>query len=203
VLYQGQTSIVPVECVYGIVEVKSKLSKSELIDAMGKIEPFKRLAPLDPSVVRTREYVTVERRSRPCGIAFRFALDRNSLGSLAENYTAEHARIHDVNYYTNLGVVLGEGLIHYEKADLDVGEKSLLLDTDELVDLILLIQKRVRNREPGPEIILRVNQDKAGELTFGRFFVYLLIMLSRMKVAVPDFGLYLDPKSSPMIVRES
>jgi hypothetical protein len=106
VLYQGQTSIVPVECVYGIVEVKSKLSKSELIDAMGKIEPFKRLAPLDPSVVRTREYVTVERRSRPCGIAFGFALDRNSLGSLAENYTAAHARIHDVNYYTNLGLFL-------------------------------------------------------------------------------------------------
>src|SRR6266542_7018437 len=36
--YQGRTAILPVEDIYGIIEVKSKLAKDDLVDAMRKIE---------------------------------------------------------------------------------------------------------------------------------------------------------------------
>lgn len=203
VLYHGRTAILPIEGVYGIIEVKSRLSKAELVDAMKKIESFKNLAPRDLSVVRTREYMTVDRPSRPFGAVFGFALDGNSLASLAKNYADDHGRIHDVNFFTNLVCVLGTGLIHYVKADLEAAQRTLLLDTDEFVDLVLLAEKRRRNGEEEPDVFMSIKSDIAGELSFGRFFVYLLIMLSRLKVGVPDLGLYLDSEANPMIVRES
>ncbi|HEX3640769.1 MAG TPA: DUF6602 domain-containing protein, partial [Ktedonobacteraceae bacterium] len=45
VLYSQHTAVLPIEGVYGIIEVKSKLSKSEFLDDIGKIEQFKHLAP--------------------------------------------------------------------------------------------------------------------------------------------------------------
>ena len=61
VLFKGKTAVVPIESVYGIIEVKSSLSKTELLDTLAKIQAFKRLAPRDLSVIQTREYVTVHR----------------------------------------------------------------------------------------------------------------------------------------------
>lgn len=203
VLFSGNTLILPVEGVYGIVEVKSHLSKQELVDAMTKIESFKRLAPRDLSLVETREYITLHRPSRPFGAVFSYSLAGNSLESLAANFLECHARIHDVNYFTNLACVLGTGLVHYEKADLGTGQKSLLLSTDEFVDIVLLAEKRQRTGEPPPEVHVRVIADAAADKSFGRFFVYLLILLSRMKVGVPDLGRYLDSDLPQQIVRES
>ena len=170
---------------------------------MQKIESFKRLASQDLSVIRTREYVTVHRPSRPFGAVFAYELRGNSLPSLTANYAAEHVRIHDVNYFTNMVCVLGTGLIHSEKADLTIGEKTPLLDTDELVDLVVLAHKRARLGEPLPEIVIRPVSDSLGERSFGRFFVYLLIMLARLKLNVPDLGRYLDPELPMQIFRES
>ena len=68
VLYEEDTAVLPVEGVYGIIEVKSRLPKPELLDAARKVESFKRLAPRELSVISTREYVTVHRPSRPFGI---------------------------------------------------------------------------------------------------------------------------------------
>lgn len=203
VLYQGRTAVVPIEGVYGIIELKSRLSKAELVNAMQKLEAFKRLAPRDLSVIRTREYVTVHRPSRPFGIVVGFALADNSLDSLRANVAEEHARIHNVDYFTNLVAVLDEGVIHYERADLDAGEKSLLLDTDEFVELVLTAQKRERNNEPPLNVFTRLVADEAGDRTFGRLFVLLLIMLARLKLGVPDLGRYLDPDLPIQIVRES
>ncbi|STU59133.1 Uncharacterised protein [Klebsiella pneumoniae subsp. pneumoniae] len=84
VLYAGKTSILPVEGVYGIIEVKSTLSKSEFDDAANKITSFKKLAPRDLGVIATREYATVHRASRPFGIVFGFNISGNSLDSLKE-----------------------------------------------------------------------------------------------------------------------
>jgi len=39
--------------------------------------------------------------------------------------------------------------------------------------------------------------------TFGRFFVYLLIALERMRLGVADLGRYLDPDMPMAIRRES
>jgi hypothetical protein len=203
VLYRERTAVLPIEGVYGIVEVKSRLSKAELIDAMEKVESFKRLAPRDLSIIRTREYVTVHRPSRPFGIIFGFQLADNSLDSVRHNIEQGHASIHDVNFFTNLVCVAGSGLIHYEKVDLDRGEKTLLLDTDEFVEIVLTAHKRAANNEPPLEIYPRLVADPAQDRTFGRFFVYLLIMLSRLKLGVPDLGRYLDPDLPIQVVRES
>lgn len=203
VLFHSRTAVLPIEGVYGIIEVKSRLSKAELLDAMGKIEAFKRLAPRGLSVVRTREYVAVDRPSRPFGAIFGFELEGNSLNSLTQNFKEEHDRIHDVNFFTNLVCVLGGGLVHYQKDDLVAAQRTILLDTDEFVDLVMLFQKRRANGEDEPDVLTSIITDAAGDLAFGRFFVYLLLMLSRLKLGVPDLGRYLDPDSDPMIIRES
>ena len=44
---------------------------------------------------------------------------------------------------------------------------------------------------------------KADAETFGRFFVYLLIVLERMRLGVADLGRYLDPDMPMAIRRES
>jgi hypothetical protein len=203
VLYVEETSVLPVESVFGIVEVKSTLSKSEFVDAARKVEAFKRLAPRDLSVIETREYVTVHRPSRPFGIVLGYQLSDNSLDSLASNWKAENARIHDVNYFTNVVAVLGTGLLRFEAANVTRGEKAPLLGTDEFVQLVLTQNKRLQEKEPADEVYVRVVQEALGNNTFGRLFVYLLILLGRMRVGVPDLGRYLDPELPILVTRES
>lgn len=202
-LYADKTTILPIESVYGIIEVKSRLSKAEFSDASEKIEAFKRLAPRDLSVIQTREYMTVHRPSRPFGIIFAFDLADNSLDSLLTNWEERNREVHDVNYFENLVVVLGAGLLTLEMVDLTVGNKHVLLDTDEFVDHMLTEQKRTRNHEPPTEQLVRRIVERRGQETFGRFFVYLLITLERLRLGVTDLGRYLDPDLPFTIRRES
>lgn len=202
-LYADKTKILPIECVYGIIEVKSRLSKAEFVDASKKIEAFKRLAPRDLSVIETREYMTVHRPSRPFGMIFAFDLADNSLESLLTNWEERNREVHDVNYFENLVVILGAGLLTWEMADLAVGNKHLLLDTDEFVDHMLTEEKRARNDEPPTDRVVRQVVEARGQETFGRFFVYLLIALERLRLGVADLGRYLDPDLPFMIRRES
>lgn len=203
ILYSEHTAIVPIEGVFGVIEVKSSLSKPEFIAAARQIESFKRMAPRELGLIETREYVTLHRASRPFGIVLGFDLADNSLESLSKNWQELNTEIHDVNYFVNFVCVLGCGVLHYEKVNLSIGEKTLLLDTDEFVNLVLTAHKRGSNNEPQDEILLRVVIEKINDGTFGRFFVYLLILLSRMKLNVPDLGRYLDPELPMVVVRES
>jgi hypothetical protein len=98
---------------------------------------------------------------------------------------------------------LGSGLLRYEVVNLNRGTKELLVDTDQFVNLVLTAQKRAANNETSDEVVLRIAKEAAAERTFGRVFVYLLIMLERMKLSVPDLGRYLDPDLPNMITRES
>jgi Domain of unknown function (DUF6602) len=202
VLYSGATKVLPVEGVYGIIEVKSTMSKAEFVDASKKIEMFKRLAPRDLSVIQTREYVTLHRPSRPFGIVFGYSLGNNSLSSLALNFAERHKEVHDVNFLVNLLCVLGAGVIHLEKVDLPAGEKHLMLGTDELVDFILTEQQREEEGVTSGQLV-RTVQDELTSRTFGRFFVYLLTILERMRLGVVDLGQYLDPTLPPVVHRES
>ena len=202
-VYVGETTILPIEGVYGIIEVKSRLSKGELTDAVSKIKAFKDLAPRDLSVIQTRQYFTVHRPSRPFGIVFAYALDENSLESLQSNLEELHHGIHWVNCFANMVAVLGAGILRYEKVDFAAGEKHLLLDTDEFVALVETQQKRQRTNEPPLETGVRLIREETGSRTFGRFFVYLLIMLARLKLGVPDLAGYVDPSLPPTLQRES
>ena len=203
ILYSEKTSIVPMEGVYGVIEVKSSLSKAEFINAARQVESFKRLAPRDLGVIETRQYVTVHRPSRPFGIVVGFDFGGNSLESLKANWQELNSEIHDVNYFVNYLCVLGEGLLRYEKVNLSLGDKTLLIDTDEFVNLVLTQHKRAACKEEHDEILLRVVSENLKEGTFGRFFVYLLVLLSRMKVNAPDLAQYVDPDLPLTIVRES
>jgi len=203
VLYRGRTAVAPIESVYGIIEVKSTLSKQEFLDASGKIESFKRLAPRQLNLIQTRDDVTLHRPPRPFGIVLAYQLGDNSLNSLRQNWQAESDRIHDVNFFTNLIVVLGAGLLHYEVVNFSIGTRDMLLDTDQLVDLVSTVHKRDANKEPVDETLLRIVEVAAKDRTFGRFFVFLLMMLSRLRLSVPDLGRYYDPELPMLIVRES
>ena len=203
VLYSEKTAIIPIEGVFGIIEVKSSLSKAEFVGAARQIEAFKKLAPRELGVIETRDYVTVHRSSRPFGIIVAFDLASNSLESLSANWRELNAEIHNVNFFLNYFCVLGEGLVRYEKVNLSLGEKNLLIDTDEFVKLLQTQHKRANNNEPRDEIILRTVIESLNDATFGRFFVYLLVLLSRMRVNSPDLGQYIDPDLPPTVVKES
>lgn len=199
VLYAEDTAIIPIEGVYGIIEVKSQLSKAEFVSTAKKLRSFKELAPRDLSVIETREYVTMLRPSRPFGIVFGFDLADNSLSSLRANWEEVNTDVHDVNFFVNLIAVVGAGLLYYEHADLSAGKKSPLLDTDAFVALVM----KCKESEDAENQVLRVIEDAAGSQTFGRFFVLLLLMLQRMKLGVPDLGRYLDLDLPFLIHRES
>jgi len=202
-VFVGETTVLPIEGVYGIIEVKSRLSKGELVDASTKIRAFKELAPRDLSVIQTRQYITVHRPARPFGIVFAYGLGDNSLDSLQSNLEELNKGIHWVNYFVNMVAVLGAGILRYEKFDFAAGEKHLLLDTDEFVALVETQEKRQRNNEPLLETGVRLICEETGSRTFGRFFVYLLIMLARLKLGAPDLAGYVDPSLPPTLQRES
>ncbi len=199
ILYAGKTTIVPIEGVYGIIEVKSRLPKAELADCASKIAAFKNLAPRDLAVISTRDYVTVSRPSRPFGMVIGYQLDGNSLDSLQKNLKDICNSVYTVNNFVNLVVVLNRGLLWWEHVSLAKGEKHHLLDTDKFVDLILQFQDA---EKPEGELLRIVCETPSGS-SFGRFFVYLLIVLRGMKLNPPDLAAYIDPDLGVTIIKES
>jgi hypothetical protein len=106
------TQVYPVDCVYGIVEVKSALSKAEFIDALDKIATFKNMAPADTVIHRLGGMTTSQIRSRPFGMVFAYGLAGNSLESLVENLRAwEQGK--DPSLWPNYVCVLGTGTIYH------------------------------------------------------------------------------------------
>ena len=203
VLYTDATAVLPIEGVYGIIEVKSRLSKAEFLDAAGKISAFKRLAPRELTVIETRYHVTVQRPSRPFGMVLGYQLDGNSLTSLRENWAEENARVHDVNYFVNAIAVLGEGMLNFELIDLEAGTKELLLQTDRFVDTVLAAHGPVATDAGHPKKFFRIAEHQLTDRTFGRFYVYLLLLLSGIRLGVPDLGQYLDPELPLQVFKES
>lgn len=203
ILYSEKTAIIPIDGVFGIIEVKSVLSKTEFVSAARQIEAFKKVAPRELGVIETREYVTVHRPSRPFGLIVGFDLAGNSLESLSKNWVELNNKICNVNFFVNYFCVLGEGLVRYEKVNLSLGEKSLLIGTDEFVKLIQTERKRIDNNEQHDEIVVRAIVEGLKDATFGRFFVYLLVLLSGMRINTPDLGQYVDPDLPLTVVKES
>ena len=65
------------------------------------------------------------------------------------------------------------------------------------------VHKRTRTGEQFDEILTRIIVESVGTNTFGKLFVYLLIMLLGMKVNTPDIARYIDPDLGHTIIRES
>ena len=85
-LADESVQVFPIDCVYGIVEVKSSLSKTEFIDALEKIKALKSLAPGGNVTQPIGGGFTLHHsRPKPFGIIFAYQLAKNSLESLQEN----------------------------------------------------------------------------------------------------------------------
>ncbi|WP_113487738.1 DUF6602 domain-containing protein [Rhizobium cremeum] len=115
-LYDEHTQVYPIDCVYGIIEVKSALSKTEFIDALDKIAAFKSMAP-GGHVWLSRGGVTISfPRPRPFGMIFAYNLAGNSLDSLTANLREWEQR-HPPELWPNYVCVLGIGTISHQGKD--------------------------------------------------------------------------------------
>lgn len=115
-LYDEHTQVYPIDCVYGIIEVKSGLSKTEFIDALDKIAAFKSMAP-GGHVRELRGGVTASfPRPRPFGTVFAYNLAGNSMDSLTANLREWEQR-HPPELWPNYVCVLGVGTISHQGKD--------------------------------------------------------------------------------------
>src|SRR5579862_9077984 len=112
-LYDEDIKVFPIDCVYGIIEVKSALSKPELLDALEKIKALKSMAsggnvsqPIGGGMTM------VHSRPKPFGAVFAYGLAGNSLDSLIENLR-EWERSAPPDVWPNYVCVLEEGIIYH------------------------------------------------------------------------------------------
>ncbi|WP_192456275.1 DUF6602 domain-containing protein [Musicola keenii] len=111
-IYEDDIQIFPIESVFGVIEVKSTLSKEELIKSLENIKSVKYLAP-NESVTKKNSLMSMTYpRPKPFGIVFAYSLAGNSLESLVKNLK-EWEQQNDKSLWPNLIVVLGEGIIHH------------------------------------------------------------------------------------------
>lgn len=113
-LYDEQTQVIPIDCVYGIIECKSSLSKSELVDSLEKVKHFKKMAPKGVVVNNTMVgFISSHPRPTPFGMIFAYSLGANSLDSLQKNLRDWEAE-NDPENWPNYICVLGEGTIFHQ-----------------------------------------------------------------------------------------
>ena len=124
-LYDNQVQVYPIDCIYGVIEVKSKLSKTKLLEGLENIKSVKELTPNDVVVKKLLFMQQSYKRPKPFGFVFAYSLDGNSLDSLTENLK-EWEKNTACEFWPNLIVVLGEGLIYHTKTGFD---KRIASDT--------------------------------------------------------------------------
>ena len=105
-------SIVPIEGVCGVIEVKSSLSKTELLSGLNKIKQLRFMSPRDTCQITGPGMVNSFLRPYPFGVVFGYQLSSNSLKSLASNLIEFEETENRVNW-PNALVVLNEGVIHH------------------------------------------------------------------------------------------
>lgn len=112
-LYDENVQIFPIESVFGVIEVKSQLSKVELIKSLENIKSVKSLCPDESVTKTTNSFMSVTYpRPKPFGIVFAYSLSNNSLESLLDNLR-EWEKENDKKYWPNLVVVIGEGILYH------------------------------------------------------------------------------------------
>ncbi|CAN5564149.1 hypothetical protein BH09CHL1_BH09CHL1_19640 [soil metagenome] len=182
VLSTRRTSLVPADSVYGIIEVKSKLSKNELVSTLDKLAKFSRSMPvrevrneLGPLVA------TAFRASRPFAAILAFQLAGNSLMSLAENIVEYEDD--DVFEPLNMIAVLGVGLIGRYIRDPSSNSMIRILTIE---DLAKALQHVDESTFPG----VNISWQDFGQRTLGQFFIQLLLTLDRMHLGRPNLRAY-------------
>lgn len=129
-LYDDTNQVFPIDCVYGVIEVKSSLSKSELFDALDKIASVKEMAPKGSGGLRlSKEFQVTYTRSRPFGMLFAYELANNSLRSLLENLR-EWEGSASASLWPNYICVLGEGVIYHRGKPFEISFDSAAIGPD-------------------------------------------------------------------------
>lgn len=111
-LYDSQIQVYPIDCVYGIVEVKSQLSKTKLFEGLENIKSVKQLSPKDNITKKFMFMSETTPRPKPFGFIFAYSLSGNSLDSLVKNLK-EWEEKNAPEFWPNLIIVLGEGIIYH------------------------------------------------------------------------------------------
>lgn len=112
-LYDEAVQVFPIDCVYGIIEVKSSLSKAELLDALEKVRALKGMAP-GGSVQQAAGagWSMIHSRPKPFGMIFAYNLADNSLESLRDNLR-EWEAANPPTVWPNYICVLETGVIYH------------------------------------------------------------------------------------------
>jgi hypothetical protein len=114
VLYSSDNvQVYPIDCVYGIVEVKSALSKAEFLDALEKIKIFKQMAPRGLTQAVGPGYISAYHRPQLFGMVFAYGLADNSLESLLENLR-EWESNNPPSVWPNYVCILETGIIEHQ-----------------------------------------------------------------------------------------
>ncbi len=104
---EDDIKLIPAESLLGIIEIKSKLSKTKLIEGIDNIQSVIDLIP--PPV---NNYFEPPRK--PFTIIFAYELERNSLDSLSRNLNNTLAEMEKPKTLVNLVCVLNKGLIYLD-----------------------------------------------------------------------------------------
>lgn len=168
---ENDVRIHPLDNVYGIIEIKSKLSKTKLVEALENIKRLKSLYIKEGHEYQVGDFVTIGgMKPRPFGIIFAYALDRNSLDSIRQNLIEWEAE-NDREVWPNLIVVLNVGIIsHWE-------EQEELLSSEKILSAKINIGLAFR------------------EDTLFHFYKRLLELCSRMVLPVVQLEKYFNPSS--------
>jgi hypothetical protein len=182
ILYAGETAILPIEGVYGIIEVKSRLSKTELYDAANKIKLFKENADRNLTYHHCN---TKDKYSLPFGIIFAFDVADNSLESLLKNQIKFDKDIDLLQHNVNYIIILKHGIIHYLFIDENSGKDWKILTSQEIKEFSCIV--KVKDK---------VEMKRIGEKgdSFGKFYIYLLGILSKMNLCIPNMDDYYNPR---------
>ena len=168
-LYSDTVQVFPVESVYGVVEVKSKLSKDELLKALENIKSVKALGDDSVTQYRNGPIAYARKTPRPFGIVFAYGLANNSLESLRSNLQ-EWESNEEKQFWPNMIVVLGVGVIYH------VGAGFVSCFTNEQI------------LASTSTIGLQYEED-----TFFHFYSTLLSLSASMELIPVDLHKYLKP----------
>jgi hypothetical protein len=179
-LYDESVQVFPIDSVYGIIEVKSALSKTEFLDALEKIKAFKAMAPGGAvSQPVGGGFTLVHSRSVPFGAIFAYNLAGNSLQSLLENLQEWEKDVPPAQW-PNYICVLEAGIIEHngkvfekchdsEKITSAVYPMYVSFAEDSLFQFYCAIHDMCAHMQLGP-VELRHYYDPA--IRIGKFTVY-------------------------------
>lgn len=107
---KNQYKVFPVETVYGVMQIKSKLTKKELNKGLENIASFKRLKTTSPpnnSISANGKY----KSNRGFGILFAYDtnMNWNEIGTIMKNYALNNPK----ETWCNFVVVLNKGMVFY------------------------------------------------------------------------------------------